>query len=157
MKRPLTSVSPACRSLLESSAGTRAGWVTILLCVLPDDIEGIRRSWGQFRHRLLRRPCKVLDGTPDLRCPHIQQEGVPPFALWWGGEEGEEEEQQGEAHLATVSPGVLQATSGATTCLFPTTKEPSLATARRRYHGDGPRVGRPDQWVCGEGECRSSF
>lgn len=109
--------------------GTRAGWVTILLSVLPEDIDGIRRSRGQFRNGLLRRPCKVLDATPDLRCPHIQQEGVPTFALWWGGGEEEEEEQQGEAHLATVSPGVLQATPGSTTCHFPTTKELSRATA----------------------------
>lgn len=42
-----------------------------------------------------------------------------------GEEEEEEEGRRGEAHFATVSPGVPKATPGAvTTSTFPTTMEP---------------------------------
>lgn len=134
--------------------GRRAGWVTVLPSVLPEDSGGIRRTRGRFRHGSFRRPCQVWDGTPEPRCPGIHQEGVP-FALGWGWGRKRRRLQQGEAHFATVSPGVLQATRGvATKSPFPTTMEPSRA--RRRYLSDSPyRWGRPDQWICGEDECSS--
>lgn len=99
-------------------------------------------------------PAKFGMGHPSPVAPASTRKRCP-LLCGWAWRRKRRRLQQGEAHLATVSPGVLQATPGvATTSPFPT-MEPSRA--RRRYLSDSPyRWGRPDQWICGEDECSSS-
>lgn len=108
--------------------------------VSPRVPQGTRQSCAWHQHR---GPTSTKKGRP-LLCGRREQ--------WVEG-------SRGEAHFATVSLGVLQATSGAVlTFTFSTTMEPpgaSRESARRRYQGD--TRGRPDQCVCGESECCSSL
>lgn len=89
-------------------------------------------------------PAKFWMGHPTPVAPTSNRKGCPLLC-------GEEEEgRRGEAHFATVSPGVLKATPGAVTT-SPLPQQWNLGEPRRRPRGAVTTV---TAWGGGAGETR---